>query len=97
MTVAESMRLRAESATRCRKIGSPSGRDGFATTLQLSPSLDRKPKQLSGGQRQRAAIGRAMSRNRRRYLCCSTNRSLAADAELRVEDAPAVSPRLRVN
>ncbi len=34
-----------------------------AELLQLTPLLDRLPKQLSGGQRQRVAIGRAIVRN----------------------------------
>jgi multiple sugar transport system ATP-binding protein len=36
--------------------------DEAATILQLTPYLDRKPKELSGGQRQRVAIGRAIVR-----------------------------------
>lgn len=36
--------------------------DAAAGTLQLTPLLERKPKELSGGQRQRVAIGRTMVR-----------------------------------
>ena len=36
-----------------------------ADMLELTPLLDRKPKQLSGGQRQRVAMGRAIVRSRR--------------------------------
>jgi sn-glycerol 3-phosphate transport system ATP-binding protein len=33
-----------------------------AQILEITPMLDRKPKQLSGGQRQRVAMGRAIVR-----------------------------------
>ena len=39
-----------------------------ADMLQLTPLLDRLPKQLSGGQRQRAAIGRAITRDPKLFL-----------------------------
>ncbi|GJG85795.1 sn-glycerol-3-phosphate import ATP-binding protein UgpC [Gemmatimonadetes bacterium T265] len=39
-----------------------------ADTLDLTPLLDRLPKQLSGGQRQRVAIGRAIVREPRVFL-----------------------------
>ena len=39
-----------------------------AETLQITPLLDRRPKQLSGGQRQRVAIGRAIIRNPEVFL-----------------------------
>ena len=39
-----------------------------AETLQLTPYLDRKPKELSGGQRQRVAIGRAIIRDPKVFL-----------------------------
>jgi len=44
-----------------------------AATLNLTPYLDRYPKELSGGQRQRVAMGRAMVCARRR-CSCSTSR-----------------------
>src|SRR5882757_334741 len=58
MTVAENMGFalkiagmaKSEIRDRVRKA---------ATTLELEPFLDRKPKALSGGQRQRVAMGRA--------------------------------------
>jgi sn-glycerol 3-phosphate transport system ATP-binding protein len=39
-----------------------------AATLELSPLLDRRPRQLSGGQRQRVAMGRAIVRNPKVFL-----------------------------
>ena len=39
-----------------------------AEKLQLTPYLDRLPKQLSGGQRQRVAIGRAIVRDPKVFL-----------------------------
>ncbi|WP_112480157.1 ABC transporter ATP-binding protein [Vibrio variabilis] len=39
-----------------------------ATMLELTPLLDRKPKELSGGQRQRVAMGRAMVRTPKVFL-----------------------------
>src|SRR5438874_4463639 len=39
-----------------------------AKLLELSPLLDRKPKQLSGGQRQRVALGRAIVRAPKVFL-----------------------------
>ena len=54
-----------------------------AELLQLSPLLDRKPRQLSGGQRQRVAMGRAIVREPAVFLFEEplSNR----DAKLRVQ------------
>jgi ABC-type sugar transport system ATPase subunit len=53
-----------------------------AEMLQLTPLLDRLPKQLSGGQRQRVAIGRAITRDPAVFLFDEPLSNL--DAALRV-------------
>jgi ABC-type sugar transport system ATPase subunit len=53
-----------------------------ADMLQLTPLLDRLPKQLSGGQRQRVAIGRAITRDPKVFLFDEPLSNL--DAALRV-------------
>jgi multiple sugar transport system ATP-binding protein len=54
-----------------------------AAVLNLSPLLDRKPRQLSGGQRQRVAIGRAIVREPKAFLFDEPLSNL--DAALRVQ------------
>ncbi len=54
-----------------------------AATLELSPLLDRKPRQLSGGQRQRVAMGRAIVREPQVFLFDEPLSNL--DAKLRVQ------------
>jgi len=54
-----------------------------AEILQLTPYLERLPKQLSGGQRQRVAIGRAIVRDPRVFLFDEPLSNL--DAALRVQ------------
>ena len=54
-----------------------------AQMLDLTPYLDRKPKQLSGGQRQRVAMGRAIVREPKVFLMDEPLSNL--DAKLRVQ------------
>jgi multiple sugar transport system ATP-binding protein len=54
-----------------------------AATLNLTPYLDRKPRDLSGGQRQRVAIGRAIVREPKAFLFDEPLSNL--DAALRVQ------------
>src|SRR3954463_7369030 len=60
-----------------RKVEAP------AATLNLTPYLDRKPRELSGGQRQRVAIGRAIVREPKAFLFDEPLSNL--DAALRVQ------------
>ncbi|MGJ3261825.1 MAG: sn-glycerol-3-phosphate import ATP-binding protein UgpC [Salinarimonas sp.] len=57
--------------------------DKAATMLQLTPYLDRKPRQLSGGQRQRVAMGRCIVREPAAFLFDEPLSNL--DAKLRVQ------------
>src|SRR4051794_40622449 len=57
--------------------------EAAAATLNLTPYLDRKPRELSGGQRQRVAIGRAIVRQPKAFLFDEPLSNL--DAELRVQ------------
>src|ERR1700716_4307600 len=52
--------------------------DAAAATLNLTPYLDRKPRDLSGGQRQRVAIGRAIVREPKAFLFAEPLSHLAA-------------------
>ena len=54
-----------------------------ARMLDLTPYLDRKPRQLSGGQRQRVAMGRAIVREPKVFLMDEPLSNL--DAKLRVQ------------
>jgi multiple sugar transport system ATP-binding protein len=57
--------------------------EAAAMTLNLTPYLDRKPRELSGGQRQRVAIGRAIVREPKAFLFDEPLSNL--DAALRVQ------------
>lgn len=54
-----------------------------ADILEITPYLDRKPRQLSGGQRQRVAMGRAIVREPKAFLFDEPLSNL--DAKLRVQ------------
>ena len=57
--------------------------EGAASILNLTPYLERKPRDLSGGQRQRVAIGRAIVREPKIFLFDEPLSNL--DAELRMQ------------
>ncbi|WP_315833316.1 ABC transporter ATP-binding protein [Bradyrhizobium prioriisuperbiae] len=57
--------------------------EAAAGTLNLTPYLERKPRELSGGQRQRVAIGRAIVREPKAFLFDEPLSNL--DAALRVQ------------
>ena len=73
-----SMALRRERPDRIRQAV-----EGAATSLELSPYLERLPKALSGGQRQRVAMGRAIVRRPKVFLFDEPLSNL--DAQLRVQ------------
>ena len=64
-----------------------------ADMLELTPLLDRKPKQLSGGQRQRVAMGRAIVRQPQVFLMDEPLSNL--DAKLRVQMRAEISEVVR--
>jgi multiple sugar transport system ATP-binding protein len=67
--------------------------DKAAGMLELTPLLDRKPKQLSGGQRQRVAMGRAIVREPQVFLMDEPLSNL--DAKLRVQMRAEISAVVR--
>ena len=76
--MAFSLRMRNETkATIAKKVADA------AETLNLTPYLDRYPRQLSGGQRQRVAMGRAIVRDPEVFLFDEPLSNL--DAKLRVQ------------
>ena len=76
--MAFSLKMRSEAkAEIARKV------EAAAQTLNLTPYLDRYPRQLSGGQRQRVAMGRAIVRDPEVFLFDEPLSNL--DAKLRVQ------------
>ncbi len=82
MTVRENL----EFGLKIRKVP-PAERERLvqnaAAILEITPLLDRRPRQLSGGQRQRVALGRAIVRQPSVYLFDEPLSNL--DAKLRVQ------------
>src|SRR6201995_3248298 len=64
--------------------------DAAAATLNLTPYLERKPRDLSGGQRQRVAVGRALWRVPEAFLFDEplSNLDAALRVQMRLEEAP---------
>lgn len=81
MTVRENMAFGLKIA-KTSKDSIDSKVNEAAEILQLTPLLERLPKELSGGQRQRVAIGRAIVRNPQVFLFDEPLSNL--DAALRV-------------
>ncbi|MBB4124414.1 ABC transporter ATP-binding protein [Martelella radicis] len=82
MTVYENMAFGLEQAKLDKSEADKRIREA-AEMLQITPYLERKPRQLSGGQRQRVAIGRAITRQPRIFLFDEPLSNL--DAALRVD------------
>jgi multiple sugar transport system ATP-binding protein len=82
------MSVRGNIAFGLKMAGLPKGEinrkvEAAAATLNLTPYLERKPRELSGGQRQRVAIGRAIVREPKAFLFDEPLSNL--DAALRVQ------------
>ena len=69
--------------------------EAAAKMLNLTPYLDRKPRELSGGQRQRVAIGRAIVREPKAFLFDEPLSNL--DARLRLSTRAASSTRVLIS
>ncbi|GAB2871664.1 maltose/maltodextrin ABC transporter ATP-binding protein MalK [Pseudoduganella ginsengisoli] len=82
MTVFDNMAFALKLAGH-KPAGIKAAVERVADTLQLTPYLQRKPKDLSGGQRQRVAIGRAIVRKPDVFLFDEPLSNL--DASLRVQ------------
>ena len=68
MTVADNIGFGLQLDKTERADSARKGRRGVAEILQLTPLLERQPRELSGGQRQRVAIGRAIVRDPQVFL-----------------------------
>ena len=82
MTVAENIGFGLELKKTAKPLIAAKVRE-VAETLQLTPLLNRYPRELSGGQRQRVAIGRAIIRDPKVFLFDEPLSNL--DAALRVQ------------